>query len=124
MNRSGQDLINASCDELKGKFVAGNTYSTNDLIDLMRNDPDFNLIHCVGWLLGGSDWHDSNDQTTIDYVVGKLNTFLQSNPSPTGMELTISTGREAQQFMEYFAPMTEAEQEQLKQDILDVFYTT
>jgi hypothetical protein len=123
MTRSGQDLIDAACDDLKGKFDPNATYTTNSLIDLMRNDPDFTLIHCVSWFFGVSDWHNSNDQTTINYAYSKLNTFIQNNPSPTGMQMTIDSNTTLEDFLEFYAPMTETEQEQLKQDILDVFYT-
>lgn len=123
MARTGDRFKQLVCDKLKNKFSESQTYTSNDLIDLMRNDPDFLLEDCVSWFLAGiSDWYLDNNTATIDMVKTKLNTFLQNNPSPTGKELTITTCLEYDQFLEYFAPMTASEMNQLKQDLLDVFY--
>lgn len=123
MSRLGSSLSSIVCDKLKNKFDPDIDYDSQGLIDLMRNDPDFLLEDCVAWFLGGiSNWYLSDDTATIDMVKQKLNQFLQDNPSPTGRSLTIVHCNEYEQFLEYYAPMTAQEMEQIKQDILDVFY--
>lgn len=123
MSRTGSSIEEKFCEAMKGKLDLNKTYTSNELIALLRDDPDVTFEFVVYWLFGGADW--IGDTAKEEYVTTKLNEFIQAYPNPKGQAMepvmcTSITCRDT--FYFYYAhEETPETQDQYKKSLLDVF---
>jgi hypothetical protein len=123
MERLGSQIESKFCDKMQGSLDGSATYSSNDLINAVRNNPECKFVEVIHWVFGGADW--VGDTTTEDYVTSKINQFVQQNPSPTWPDYAAvsCTSEQCKRsfYIAYAVHATEEEKEVLKNALLDVF---
>jgi hypothetical protein len=125
MSRLGSEIDNIFCDKFKGKLDPNASYTTDSLIDALRNDADFKFEDFVAWLFGGADWVGNSSQEAT--VVSKLNEFCQNNPSPRGGDVAVISCTSEQCktnfWVHYGYGVSEEQQEIYKQALCDLFHS-
>jgi len=89
MHRIGANIEEKFCDVMKNKLDLNKEYTSNELIEFFRNDPDLTFEFLVYWLMGGADW--VGNQEKENYVLQKLNQFIKDHPNPKGDDLHIES---------------------------------
>lgn len=125
MSRLGSSIDSILCEKLKGKLSAGSSYTSDNLIDFFRNDPDFILEDMVAWLFGNADW--VGDSTKVDDVTAKLNIFIDGNISPKGEQpqvMSCLSSPCAEKFWYHYGYGVSVEQQEIyKQELCDLFHS-
>jgi hypothetical protein len=130
MSRLGSSLDAIFCDKMKGKVDPNTEYTTDSLIDLVRDDLDFKFEDFVAWLFGGADW--IGDATKEAMVISKINEFITNTPSPLaaktgedpmGAVISCTSDMCKNNFYMHYGFGTEAQQETYKQALCDLFHS-
>jgi hypothetical protein len=120
--RNGQGIYNNLCDKLKVYIDVNQSYTTTDLVNIMRTKPEFILEDMIAWVTGNTDLFNHTGKEA--WAVGVLNQFLIDNPCNSQFPIpTLEVGQKdkAQEFYKYYYFCSDEEKAVINQKLCDAF---